>query len=78
MWLLAMIDDEQTAQLIAGWPAGLNEARLLARHKFAPDTLAALGREGLATATIEKVRGGKHPAYVTRHRITDAGFLAMD
>jgi len=34
---------------------------LLARHKFAPETPAALVREALATATIEKVHGGKHP-----------------
>ena len=40
MWPLAMIDHEQrlALELIAGWPEGLNEARLLARHKFPPDT----------------------------------------
>jgi hypothetical protein len=65
-------------ELLAGWPEGLTEARFLVRHKFAFDTLAAPVRDGLATATIEEVRGGKHQSRVTRYKITDAGFLAMD
>jgi hypothetical protein len=75
-----MIDDEQrrALELLAGWPEGLTETRLLARHKFTSDALAALVRDGLATSTIEKVRGGKYPAQVTRYKITDAGLLAMD
>jgi len=77
---MTTVDDEQSRalELLAGWPDGLTEARLLARHKFASDTLAAFVRDGLATATTEKVRGGKHPAQVTRYKITDAGFSAMD
>ena len=46
-------------------------------HGFTARQLAALIRDGLATATTERMLAGKKPMEVTRVRITEAGRRAL-
>src|SRR5271170_1868560 len=59
-------------RLLAGSPDGNTESIMLA-HGFGIGTLRGLVRDGLATASREKVRGGRQIITATRLRITDAG-----
>jgi hypothetical protein len=58
-------------------PRGVTEALMLA-HGFPPDMLAGFVRNGLATATTERVTAGGHRIDVTQYRITKTGQALVD
>jgi hypothetical protein len=58
-------------ELLASCRDGCLEALMIA-HGFTAPQLAALVRDGLATATTERMLAGKTPMQVTRVRITEA------
>jgi hypothetical protein len=69
------VDRRRALALLAGSPDGTTEDALAA-HGLTVGLLADLVRDGLATATAERVRVGKREIEVTRLRITDEGRLA--
>lgn len=70
-------DDRRRAlELLASCRDGCPEALMIA-HGFTARELAALVRDGLATATTERILAGKTAMEVTRVRITDAGRGAL-
>jgi hypothetical protein len=70
-------DHRHALSLLAGSSHGCTEAILLA-HGFTIESLIALVRGGLATATPEIVHVGSRPIEVVRVGITDAGRRAFD
>jgi hypothetical protein len=66
---------QRALRLLAGCPDGSTESILLA-HGFSLSLLAELVRDGLATATMERVGRGKKIKVVCL-RITEAGRKAM-
>ena len=58
-------------------PRGVTEALMLAQG-FPLDVLAGFVRDGLATATTERVTAGGHGIDVTQYRITKTGRAVVD
>jgi hypothetical protein len=58
-------------------PRGLSEAFMLA-HRFTPETIASLVRDGLTTMRPETMRAGGPTIEVIRVKITDAGLRALE
>ena len=69
-------DRARVLELLASCRDGCPESLLVA-HGFSAQQLAALVRDGLATATTERMLAGKTPMAVTRVRITEAGRRAL-
>jgi hypothetical protein len=69
-------DRRRALALLAGSPDGAPEAVLLA-HGFKLDLLVDLVRDGLATATADRMRAGKREMEITRVRITEEGRRAL-
>ncbi len=67
---------QRALELLTSCRDGCPEALMIA-HGFTARLLGALVREGLATATTERMLAGKTPMAVTRVRITDAGRRAL-
>jgi hypothetical protein len=59
-------------ELLAGSRDGVAEALMLA-HGFSIEQMVHLIRDGLATATAERMRAGSRPIEVARVRVTEAG-----
>jgi hypothetical protein len=64
------------AMLADAGPRGITETALLA-NGFTAQLLAELERDGLITASIDKVRAGGKTIEVKRFRITDIGTKAI-
>ena len=64
------------ALLADAGPAGVTEAVMLA-NDVKVETLVALVKQGLATATPQRVRAGREMLEVATLRITDAGRRAL-
>jgi hypothetical protein len=69
-------DRQRALALLATCPDGCPEALLIA-HGFTVAQMVELVRDGLATASAERVRAGKATLEVTRVWITDAGRRAL-
>ena len=69
-------DRRRALELLAASPDGCTEAIMLA-HGFTTEMLVRLVRDGLATATAERVVAGSHKIEVARVRITEAGRLVL-
>jgi hypothetical protein len=67
-------DRRRALELLAASRDGATEA---IAHGFTVPQMAALVRAGLATATPERVRAGKHEMEIVRVRITEAWRRAL-
>ena len=63
-------------ELLASCPGGCSDA-LMQAHGFPAALMVELVREGLATATVERMMAGREPMDVTRVQITEAGWQAL-
>ena len=70
------VDQRRALTVLADSPDGCTEAILLA-HGFKLALLVELVRDGLASATSDRVRAGTRMLDVTRVRITEAGRKAL-
>ena len=69
-------DHRRALRLLADNARGCTEAIMMA-HGLKLQTIVDLTRDGLATATPEKVRAGGRTVEVTRVQLTDAGRCAL-
>jgi hypothetical protein len=69
-------DRRRALELPAASRDGATEA-IMTAHGFTVPQMVALVRAGLATATPERVRAGKHEIEIVRVRITEAGQRAL-
>ena len=70
-------DGQRALELLASCPDGCPEALMIA-HGFSIEQIVRLVRDGLATASAERVRAGRETLEVARVRITDAGRRALN
>jgi hypothetical protein len=70
-------DRRRALELLAGSPQeGCSEAIMLA-HSFTVEQLVELVRNGLASATAQRVTAARHKMEVATPRITEAGRKAL-
>ena len=69
-------DRRRALELLSSCRDGCTEAIMLA-HGFTVPQMVELVRDGLATASSERVVAGKHRAEVARLRITEAGWRSL-
>lgn len=65
-------------ELLAGSPHGATKETLVLVHGISPDTIAGLVRTGLATARHETAKADSKTISTKRHRITNAGRMALE
>jgi hypothetical protein len=69
-------DRRRALELLAASRDGATEA-IMRAHGFTGEQMVELVRDGLASATAERVRAGKHEMEVATVRITEAGRRAL-